>query len=477
MRGVTTGVRVRFSPAPTGDLHVGSARTALFNWLYARHTGGTYVLRVEDTDLERSTGASIDQIQDVLRWLGLDWDEGPYVQSERSARHVAAAQELLASGDAYECFCTREELDARADAHKAAGQPPGYDGHCRDVDEARRDELRTEGRPVTLRFRTPDAGESCFADVVRGEVVVAWEHVRDFVLLRPDGSPIFYLANAVDDIDMGITHVIRGEDLVDTTHRVLAIRHALGRADDPVYAHCPLILGPGGHKLSKRHGAVGVSEFRDAGYLPEALLNYLALLGWGTSDGAEVMTAAEIAERFDIADINRSSATFDAKKLEWMNGEHIRRLPVDDLIARLRPLAEARYGADLDAPRLAAGVALGQERATTLVQLAEQCEFLFVADDALKIDETSWARLETQDDARALLDAATVHLASCAWTTEGVDLRPVVESQGHKPRKAMHVFYSAIEGRSAGLPLWESMVLLGRESVLARLRGARAKLG
>jgi glutamyl-tRNA synthetase len=470
-------VRVRFSPAPTGDLHVGTARTALYNWLYARHTAGSYVLRVEDTDLERSTNASIEQIQDVMGWLGLDWDEGPFLQSERSSRHVEAAHALVESGHAYECFCTKDELDARAEAHKAAGRPPGYDGHCRDLDDERRTRLRAEGRPVTLRFRTPDDGESRFADVVRGEVAVAWSTVRDFVLVRPDGSPIFYLANAVDDIDMGITHVIRGEDLVDTTHRVLAVRHALGRHDDPVYAHCPLILGPGGHKLSKRHGAVGVSEFRDAGYLPEALLNYLALLGWGTSDGAEVMTAAELAARFDIVDINRSSATFDAKTLEWMNGEHIRRLALSDLVTRVRPFAAARIDADLETDRLAVAVALGQERATTLVQLAEQCAFLFVADADLAIDDESWTRLEAQDDAVALLDAACDHLETCEWTIAGVDLRPVVEASGHKPRKVMHVFYSAIEGRSAGLPLWDAMVLLGRDSVLARLRGARAKLG
>jgi glutamyl-tRNA synthetase len=470
-------VRVRFSPAPTGYLHVGGARTALFNWLYARHTGGRFVLRVEDTDLERSSQDSVDQIQAVLGWMGLDWDEGPFIQSERADRHRAVAAELVASGAAYECTCTKAELDERADAQKAAGLPPGYDGHCRDLDDAARAARRAEGRPVTIRFRTPESGRSEFVDVVRGDVAVEWANVRDFVLVRPDGSPIFYLANAVDDLDMGITHVIRGEDLVDTTHRVLAIRRAMGVADMPVYAHCPLILGPGGHKLSKRFGAVSVEEHRDAGILPEALVNYLALLGWGTSDGAEVMPASELAARFDIVDINRSPATFDAKKLEWMNGEHIRGLALDELVARVRPFARACFGDAIDDERLAAGVALGQERATTLVQLAEQCGFLFAADTALEIDADSWARLAAHEGASELLGAAAHHLESCPWDVDGVDLRPVVEAAGQKPRKAMHVFYSAIEGRAAGLPLWDSMVLLGRSSVLARLTAARARLG
>ena len=469
-------IRVRFSPAPTGYLHVGGARTALFNWLYARHVGGTFVLRVEDTDLERSTTESVEQIQTVLRWLGLDWDEGPYIQSERADRHRAVAAQLVARGAAYECTCTKDELDVRADAQRAAGQPPGYDGHCRDLVDEHRAARRGEGRPVTIRFRTPSEGRSSFHDIVRGEVSVEWVNVRDFVLVRPDGSPIFYLANAVDDLDMGITHVVRGEDLVDTTHRVLAIRRAMGVADQPVYAHCPLILGPGGHKLSKRYGAVSVEDFRDAGYLPEALLNYLALLGWGTSDGVEVMTASELAERFDLVDINKSPATFDAKKLEWMNGEHIRRLPIDELVERVRRFAFDRFGDALDEDRFVAGVALGHERATTLDQLAEQLGFLFVADEQLEADDDSWARLVAHDGAGELLAAGAAHIEACEWSVAGVDLRPVVEAAGQKPRKAMHVFYTAIEGRAAGLPLWDSIVLLGRSSVLARLRQARARL-
>jgi glutamyl-tRNA synthetase len=473
-------IRVRFSPAPTGNLHVGNARTALFNWLYARHTSGTMVLRVEDTDADRSTQDAVDQIQTVLRWLGIDWDEGPYLQSDRFARHREVAADLIARGHAYECFCTKDELDIRALAQKAAGRPPGYDGHCRDLDAAAREALRADGRAATIRFRTPSVGRSSFSDVVRGEVSVEWSSVFDFVLVRPDGTPIFYLANAVDDVDMNITHVVRGEDLIDTTHRVLAIRRAMGRDDQPVYAHCPLILGPGGHKLSKRFGAVHVEEFRDAGYLPEALVNYLALLGWGTHDDAEVMVRAELVRRFDITDINRSPATFDAKKLEWMNGEHIRKLSITELIERVRPFAFDRFGDGLgDAlgeERFAAAVALGQERATTLVQLADQCAFLFTADDVLAIDDESWARLAGYEGASELLAAAVRHLEGCEWSIDGVDLRPTVESVGHKPRKAMHVYYSAIEGRAAGLPLWESMVVLGRASVLARLRRAEAAL-
>lgn len=468
--------RVRFSPAPTGYLHVGGARTALFNWLYARHVGGTFVLRVEDTDVGRSTTESVEQIQNVLSWLGLNWDEGPYIQSQNSNRHREVASQLVASGHAYECFCTKEELDQRLEIQRGAGLAPGYDGQCRDIDEATRATFVAEGRGATVRFRTPDSGRSTFIDVVRGEVSVEWSTIRDFVLLRPDGSPIFYLANAVDDVDMAITHVVRGEDLIDTTHRVLAIRHAMGVDDQPVYAHCPLILGPGGHKLSKRYGAVNIEDFRDAGYLPETLVNYLALLGWGTSDGVELMSAIQIAERFDIADINRSSATFDGTKLEWMNGEHIRMLSTPDLIERVRPFVAAAQTKGFDEIRFAEAVGLAQARATTLVHIANQCEFLFVTDEDLAIDDSSWERLVAQDGTAALLESAVQHLERCDWTVEGVDLRPCVEGLGHKPRKAMHVFYSAIEGHAAGLPLWESIVLLGRESVIARLKSAVAKL-
>src|SRR6478735_1496924 len=374
-------IKVRFSPAPTGSLHIGGARTALFNWLYARHHVGTFVLRIEDTDVSRSRDEWVVGIQDTLRWLGLDWDEGPYLQSARFDLYLEAADRLLAQGDAYECYCTEDEVKERNDAAVAAGRPPGYDGRCRALTPDERAAQAAEGRPRTVRFRTPDEGVSSFTDLIRGEVKVEWSLIHDFVIVRSGGQPIFFLANAVDDLDMGITHVIRGEDLIDSTHRVLALRHALVGSDatpDPQFAHLPLIVDAESRaKLSKRHGAVALEDFVAAGYLPEAVMNYLALLGWAPADdGHEVMDATELIAQFDLDRVTHAAAGFDRDKLDWLNGEWIRRLELDDLVGRVLPMAQARFGADVDPEVVAAAVAIAQERAVTLVQIVDQMAFL-----------------------------------------------------------------------------------------------------
>ncbi|MDQ6852510.1 MAG: glutamate--tRNA ligase [Actinomycetota bacterium] len=469
--------RVRFSPAPTGSLHVGGARTALFNWLFARHHGGTFILRIEDTDVARSRPEWIAGIQDTLAWLGLDWDEGPILQSSRFDSYHAAADRLLAEGRAYECYCTEEEVRARNEAARAEGRPPGYDGHCRDLGPEQRAALAAEGRPRSLRFRTPDTGTSTFTDLIRGEVSVDWATIPDFVIVRSDGTPLFFLANAVDDIEMGITHVIRGEDLLDTTHRVLALREALGARDRPVYAHLPLIVGADRAKLSKRHGAVALEEFRDAGYLPEAVLNYLALLGWGPEDGREVLDRDELVAAFELDRVVHSPAFFDHQKLDWMNGEWIRRLDIEELERRALPVAEGRLGDRLDRDVFRGALRIGQERAVTLDGLVEQMDFLFVDEDDFTVDPASWERLEKAERAAEILDSVIEHVEKCEWTIEALDIRPVLEQLGMKPRKAMHVIYTAVEGRSAGLPLFDSMFLLGRDRTLRRLRGARERLG
>jgi glutamyl-tRNA synthetase len=469
-------VRVRFSPAPTGFLHIGSVRTALYNWLHARHTGGTLILRIEDTDVARSTQESIDQIQQVLRWLGLDWDEGPILQSGRFDVYLAAAQRLLEAGMAYECFCTEEEVRERNERAMREGRTPGYDGRCRNLTAEERAAFVAEGRVRSIRFRTPDEGRSTFDDVIRGEVSVDWSTISDFVIVRSNGTPVFFLANAVDDVDMGITHVLRGEDLIDSTHRVLALRRALGHEDQPVYAHLPLILGQGGGKLSKRHAAISVEEYRDAGYLPGALLNYLALLGWGPEDGREVLSMDELVAEFELERVNSSAATFDPKKLEWMNAEHIRRLSPSELQAAVLPFARARYGGRLDVPRFERAVELAQERATTLVQIADQMAFLFVPDDELEIDPASWEKLTRVEQAPAILDAVISHLENCEWTADAINLKAPIEALGVKAGKVMHVVYTAIEGCAAGLPVYDGIFMLGRESALRRLRAARAKL-
>lgn len=469
-------VRDRYSPAPSGEIHVGNARTALFNWLYARHEGGAFLLRIEDTDRSRTTDAAIAGVQDTLRWLGLDWDESPVLQSERSDLYHEAVDRLRTAGLAYDCYCTEDELRARNDAAAAAGSTPGYDGHCRDLTAEERAELAAQGRTSVVRFRTPDTGVSRFHDLVRGEVEVEWSSIRDFVIVRSDGSPIFFLANAVDDIDMRITHVIRGEDLIDTTHRVLALREALGGGPQPVYAHLPLILAADRAKLSKRHGATAVEEFRAQGYLPEALLNYLALFGWAPADGREILSPDELIAEFELERVTHASAVFDPKKLDWVNGQWIRRLALDELARRVEPEARERFGDRLDHGVFLDALAIGQERATTTVQLVEQMDFLFVADDEFSIDESSWVKLASTERVREVLDAVIEHVEACEWTIEALDLRALIDGLGLKARKAMPALYAAIEGRAQGLPLFDSIWLLRRERALARLRGARARL-
>jgi glutamyl-tRNA synthetase len=472
------GVRVRFSPAPTGSLHIGSARTALFNWLYARHHDGVFVLRIEDTDVARSREEWVIGIQDTLRWLGVDWDVGPVLQSWRFDVYLAAADRLLAQGDAYECYCTEDEVRERNDAAVAEGRPPGYDGRCRTLTPDERVALAAEGRPRTIRFRTPDEGVSAFTDLIRGEVQVEWSLIHDFVIVRSDGAPIFFLANAVDDLDMGLTHVIRGEDLIDSTHRVLALRHALAATDDPQYAHLPLIVDKETRaKLSKRHGAVALEDFIAAGYLPEAVMNYLALLGWAPSDdGHEVMDTAELIAEFDLDRVTHAAAAFDPDKLDWLNGEWIRRLDRDELAARVLPLAQERFGDAFDAEVGADAVALAQERAVTLVQIVDQMGFLFVGEAAFRIEPDSWAVVEKTDRIAEVLDAIIVRVESCEWTVEALALQPVTEALGIKFRKVAPAVYAVVEGVHRGLPLFDSMYLLGRERTLGRLRAARARL-
>jgi glutamyl-tRNA synthetase len=458
-------------------MHVGNARAALFNWLYAHHNGGTFILRIEDTDVTRSTQEAVEQIQQVMRWLGLDWDEGPYLQSHRFETYLAAADRLLEAGLAYECFCTEEEVKARNDAAIKAGRTPGYDGRCRDLSPRERERQRAEDRPRSIRFRTPDDGRSTFVDVVRGEVSVDWATIPDFVIVRSNGTPVFFLANAVDDIDMGITHVLRGEDLIDSTHRVLALRSALGVETPPVYAHLPLIVAPGGAKFSKRHGAISVEEYRDAGYLAEALVNYLALLGWAPGDDREVMSTEELVAEFDLAHVKPSAAAFDAQKLEWMNAEHMRLLPVEELAGEVLPFAKARYGARLDIRKFEEAVALAQPRATTLVHIAEQAEFLFTPDNEFQIEPDAIEEVSQLDCVDEVLAAAMTHLEGLdEWTHDSIDLRPVLKELGLKPKTHMKVLYAAIEGRTAGLPLFESIQMLGKESALTRLRRARERL-
>lgn len=469
-------VRVRFAPAPTGYLHVGGARTALFNWLFVRRHGGAFVLRIEDTDVERSRQEWVDGIQQTLVWLGLEWDEGPYRQGERLDLYSKAADKLLAEGHAYECYCTEEEVKARNDAALKAGRAPGYDGRCRNLTTEQRSAYGAEGRPRSIRFRTPDGGVSEFEDAVRGNVAVEWSTIADFVIVRSTGAPVFFLANAVDDAEMGITHVLRGEDLLDSTHRVLALRRALGVAGAPIYAHLPLLVGADRAKLSKRHGAVSLEDFRDRGYLPEAVFNYLALLGFSAEDGREVLSRDELISMFDLDRVTHGAAFFDHQKLDWMNGEYMRQLSVDELLVRAMPFARERFGALLDESLFAEAVALGQERSVTLLDLVESAAFLFVEEQEFVIAPDSWEKVSVTERLAEIFDATIAHLDGCEWLVEVLDLRPALEPLGVKPRKALPGVYAAIEGSHTGLPLFDSIYLLGRERSITRLKAARARL-
>jgi glutamyl-tRNA synthetase len=465
---MTAPVRVRFAPSPTGYLHLGSARTALFNWLVARHAGGRMLLRIEDTDAERSKPELIDLVFRTLRWLGIDWDDDPVYQSRRAGLYAEAAGRLLGAGLAYRCDCTRDEIEARAEAR---GGKPGYDGHCRDRDVA-------PGPGVVVRFRTPDEGVVAFGDVVRGDVSFPTADLEDFVIVRANGSAMFLLANAVDDVDMGITHVLRGEDLLNVTPKVLLLRHGLGHHDDPVFAHLPLIVNEQRKKLSKRRDDVAVEDYIARGYLPEAMANYLATLGWGPPDGVEIRPMSEIVERFDLASVNKSSAFFDSKKLDHFNGEHIRLLAVDEFIERAQPFIHGDavpWSEDAFSPRVFAAMApLVQERVRTLSEVPGYVDFLFR--DAPAIDADAWDKVmvRQRETAAAMLGGVRDTFAACDWTVEGIEaaLFGVGDSLGLKRAKAQAPVRLAVTGRSVGPPLLESLEVLGRERTLARLQAA-----
>ena len=458
-----TAPRVRFAPSPTGYLHVGSARTALFNWLFARHEGGTFLLRIEDTDEARNREEWVEGILSTLRWLGLDWDEGPYRQSERGHLYRKAADDLAAAGRAYWCDCTREAVDARAGER---GGRPGYDGFCRD-----RGLGPGEGR--ALRFRTPDDGTTVVHDLVRGEPTFPNAAIEDFVLLRPNGTPVFLLANAVDDVDMGITHVVRGEDLLPSTPRYLLVREALGATEGPVFAHVPLIVNEKRQKLSKRRDPVALELYRDGGYLPEVVRNFLALLGWGSASGRERLTVDELVAEFRLEDVRPSPAFFDVAKLRAFNGEAIRELDVQEFLARARP-----WLGTLDEGAVARLAPLVQERVATLGEVPALLDFLGFPDDDVPIDPAAWSKA-MKDPAPAALDRAVARLEEGPWTATAVQevLDAVAEDVGLGRKKVHAAVRVAVTGVTVGLPLFESLEVLGRLRTLTRLRAARARVG
>jgi glutamyl-tRNA synthetase len=445
----------------------------LYNWLFARQHGGQMLLRIEDTDVERNRPELVDNILEMIRWLGLAWDGEPVHQSERIDLYRAAADRLLAAGRAYWCDCEAGAVQARA---AARGGPPGYDGFCRDRGLG-------PGPGRALRFRTPDDGTTVVTDVVRGDVSFENRTLEDFVILRSSGIPTFLLANVVDDADMAITHVLRGEEHLNGTPKYLLIGEALGLDRHPVFAHLPILVNEKRQKLSKRRDDVSVADYRDGGFLPEAMINYLALLGWGPPDGVEVRPFAEIVELFRLEDVNPAPAFFDVRKLTHINGEYIRALPVDEFLTRADAFVTQGEPAREALRRLAPEV---QQRVTTLAEAEGYVDFVFL--DEPVIDEAAWQKVMKDGRAPAMLDAAETGLAGvppAAWAADAVEAAVreaavqagYVNAEGHPQlAKAQGPVRVAITGRAVGPPLWQSIAVLGRERSVARLTAGRAKL-
>jgi glutamyl-tRNA synthetase len=478
-------VRTRFAPSPTGYLHVGTARTALYCYLYARRHDGAFVLRIEDTDAERNVAASARAIVDGLRWLGLDWDEGydkggpngPYVQTERLDRYRAATNALVAQGDAYPCYCTPEELEQRRKAAEARGLPPGYDGRCRGLSTEQVRAFEAEGRRPAVRFRLPDEGETVVEDLIRGTVRFDNASLSDFVIMRANGIPTYHFSAVFDDVDMAISHVIRGEDLFPSTPLHVHVFRALGRPTPPAFAHLPLIVGPDRRKLSKRRDQVSVEGFRNAGYLPEAMVNYLALLGWSLDDHTELFTLAELERVFSLERVSRNPAAFDTKKLDALNGHYVRRLEPADFARRALPFVQAAGFPDADPQLLARAAPLVVERITRLDEAPGMVGFLL--SDPVELDQAAAAKVLTDEARGFLVDAAKRLEAVEPWTAAAIEetLRGLQQERELKPKTAFQPVRLAITGRLVSPPLFESMELLGKARSLARLERAAGLAG
>ena len=480
-------VKVRFAPSPTGDLHVGNIRTALFDWAYARHTGGTFLFRIEDTDTTRVTDEYIQAAIDTLKWLGLDWDEGPevggpngpYLQSQRLDIYAKWAQTFLDQGDAYHCYCSPEELEAVREEQRKANVAPGYNGHCRDLTADQIAAYKAEGREAVVRMRMPD-GTTTFTDEIRGDVTFDHKFVPDFVMVRADGSPLYTLAVAVDDVMMGVTHVLRGEDLLSSTPRQIRVYQAMGvkPEDYPVFAHLPFVMGQDNAKLSKRNGEVSIAWYREQGYLPEAICNYLALLGWSPGDDRENISMKELTELFTVEKVHSSPARFDMKKLEAINGDKIRALPLDEFAKWTIPFlkkADVIAGSEDEVALVMKALPLIQERIVKLDEAPALLKFLFVKNFA--VDPEAAPKI-SDAAAKDILKRSLKDLESLdSWSHESIEaaLRAsLIEELGLKPRIAFTALRIATTGSTISPPLFESMELLGKQACLERITAALA---
>ena len=478
-------VRTRFAPSPTGDLHVGNIRTALFDWAYARHTGGKLIFRIEDTDRERVTDEYINRAIETLQWLGLNWDEGPqvggpygpYLQSQRLEIYTHWAKTFVANGDAYNCYCSTEELETRREKQRELNQAPGYDGKCRSLSADEILDFEKEGRKPVIRMRMPD-GETRFTDLIRGEVTFEHKYVPDFVLMRADGSPLYTLAVAVDDVLMKVTHVLRGEDLLSSTPRQIRVYQAMGVApeDFPLFAHLPFVMGQDNAKLSKRNGEVSIAWYREQGFLPEAICNYLALLGWSPGDDVENITMEDLVKLFTVERVNSSPARFDMKKLEAINGDKIRALTIDDFLSRALPFLMKDgviQGSDEEIAIVKSALPIIQERIARMNEVTAMLKFLFVED--IIFDAESETKVKEEPSQHVISQALSALENVNDWKHDVIEaaLRAVlIEKLGLKPRLAFGPVRIAVTGSHISPPLFESMELLGKARSLARLKAA-----
>lgn len=496
---VTKDVRVRFCPSPTGNPHVGLIRTALFNWAFARHHGGTLVFRIEDTDAARDTEESYEQLLDAMRWLGLDWDEGPtafdaasggsggphgpYRQSQRTEIYADVAARLREGGFAYPCYCTAEELEVRREAARKAGRPSGYDGTCRELTAEQIAAYEAEGRTHIVRFRMPDEPIT-FTDLVRGELTFSPENVTDYGIVRANGAPLYTLVNPVDDALMEITHVLRGEDLLSSTPRQIALYRALaqlgvGPGTIPAFGHLPYVMGEGNKKLSKRDPQASLNLYRERGFLPQGLLNYLALLGWSIAEDRDIFSLDEMIAAFEISDVNANPARFDLKKCEAINATHLREMPPGDFISACEPWLHAPFAPwreeSFDRAAFEELAPLAQTRLTVLSDITANVDFLFL-DEPVE-DEASWAKA-MKPGAEDVLRTARTKLADADWKAEALKEAVLAagEEHGLKLGKAQAPVRVAVTGRTVGLPLFESLEVLGRERTLARVDAALEKV-
>lgn len=486
---MTENIRVRFAPSPTGTLHLGGARTAIYNWAFARKMGGTFVLRIDDTDAERSTVENTAQIFDALRWLGIDWDEGPeiggeygpYYQTQRFDSYKAALERMIERGGAYPCFCTSEELAEKRDALRKAGGFSGYDRTCRGFSKEESDARIANGDPHVWRLKVPDNRESVIVnDIVRGETEFPIGSLDDFVLARTDGSPTYNFASVIDDGEMKITHVIRGDDHLANTPRQILVFEALGW-DVPQFAHLSMIWGEDGKKLSKRHGATGVEEYASLGYLPAALLNYLALLGWSLDGETTIVSPDTLKKNFSLDRISKNPAIFDIKKLEWINGVYLRETGADEFAEiMVDQLGKAGFDVREDFERRPDWyhelAPLVSERIKLTTEIVPLISFLFT--DEFEIIEASFNKVLTKAGSKESLEAATKLLEECAWDTVSIDetLHTLPDALGLKPRVVFQALRVAVTGTTVSPPLFESMALLGREKTLERIHQAAVRL-